>query len=324
MPVIKNDSYQPGFIFRNGDINSIATALFRKPPLPSYERLRLRTLDEDFLDLDTVFNNNKRLAILCHGLEGSSRSQYILSLSSLLSENNFDVIAMNFRSCSGEINKQRRMYHSGETSDLNFIIDRYTDQYDEINLVGFSLGGNVVLKYVGEKYEQLNPKIKRAVAVSVPCDLSAGVQTLRKWRNRLYEHKFLSSLFEKVKLKHQQFPDLFNVSLLKKVKSVWDYDHYFTGPVHGFDGAEDYYAKSNCKQFLHQINIPSLILTATDDPFLPEECYPYSIAEQSNFLNLLVTRYGGHVGYATPGGGYFWSDRIIFDYLNNKPIHGSN
>ena len=320
MPVITPTDYNPFFPFTNGHINTIFPAVFRNQAPPPYRRERITTPDNDFLDIDHLHNGNKRLAILCHGLEGSSSSQYIQGTARILHANDWDVIAMNYRSCSGEMNRQLRMYHSGATIDLHTIIDQKEADYERIVLVGFSLGGNMVLKYIGDGIYPLNSKIEKAVAVSVPVDLMGGSIEISKRKNRIYDRRFLKSLNEKALKKHQQFPEVIRIEDLNKVKTLSDFDNYFTGPIHGFKDAADYYQKCNSKQFLTAIKIPTLILQAQDDPFLSKSCFPIEEAKANKQLTLLLPKYGGHVGFSIPGKDHYWEELKILEYLNEAGL----
>jgi len=254
-------------------------------------------MDEDVVVVDRLSKGHPRLAILCHGLEGSSDSSYMKSMATLLYKDNYDVLCLNFRSCGGVMNKQLRMYHSGETSDLHMVIKYYQNAYQYINLIGFSLGGNVILKYLGENPKQVHHKVRSAVAVSVPIDLSSSAKKIGHRGNYIYQEVFLKSLAKKTRAKAKQFPDDIDIKDLGKVKSLYDFDDYFTSRIHGFKNAEDYYSKSNASQFLFDIEIPTLLINAKDDPFLTESCFPEDLARHSNQLYLHTPKYGGHVGF---------------------------
>ena len=208
------------------------------------------------------------------------------------------------------------MYHSGATDDLETIIHHYEADYSEIALVGFSLGGNLVLKYCGENGSQLNTKISKVTATSVPVDLGAGSINISQRHNYIYQKNFLQSLTKKIKAKHQQYPDDIDLSLLKKIKTLYDFDDYYTGPVHGFKDASDYYNQCSSKQFIKDIKIPCLILNALDDPFLPQECYPHKEAKDNKHVQLLTPTYGGHVGFVSKGESY-WDEKVINQFLNS-------
>ena len=235
---------------------------------------------------------------------------------SLLQRNDWDVAAYNYRFCTEDINLQLRMYHSGATDDLDTVVQHYKDHYDEIALVGFSLGGNLVLKYAGENGKSIDTKISKVIALSVPVDLGAGSINISKVHNYIYQKNFLTSLTKKIKAKHQQYPNDIDLSLLKKVKTLFDFDNIYTGPVHGFNDAWDYYTQCSSKQFIRDINIPCLIVNAQDDPFLPEECYPYQEAKDNKLVHLLVPKYGGHVGFVTSRE-HYWDEEVINHFLSN-------
>jgi predicted alpha/beta-fold hydrolase len=280
-----------------------------------FVRLRLNTPDDDFIDMDVLHGGYRKVAVLCHGLEGSSQSQYIQGTAGLLHANGFDIAAMNYRGCSGEANRQVRSYHSGATNDLQLVIHSVLPSYDEIYLIGFSLGGNLVLKYSCDLVYPLHDKIKRVVSVSVPIDLKGASKELLKFKNKLYAYNFLQTLKAKTKQKHRQFPDKINIDLLERVKTVWDFDEYFTSRLHDFDGAEDYYDKCNSKQFLFNCQLPTLIINAEDDPFLSKSCFPIELATRHEHLHLLMPRYGGHVGFVHYRAEHYWNEWEILHFL---------
>ena len=314
MPVITND-YKPPLFFKNRHINTIYSSLFRKTKLPSFKRKRIETLDDDFLDIDLIENGSKKIAILCHGLEGSSDSKYIQATSKLLSLNGYSVAAMNYRFCSGEINRQLVTYHSGKTDDLHVLINYVLPNYDYIYLVGFSLGGNLILKYNGEALFSLSSKIKANVAISVPVDLKGSSIALKRSENILYRRRFIRTLSKKMYLKHQQFPNQLDVAPLKKVKTLTDFDNFFTSKINGFIDAEDYYLKASSKQFIPNISKPTLLINALDDPFLSESCFPISEAKENSKFYLMTPSHGGHVGFISKGD-FYWSEIQILNFLN--------
>jgi len=315
--------YLPHRILRNGHINTVYPTFFRSAFDITFERMRIDTPDDDFLDLDILKLNQtgvdkcKRVAILCHGLEGSSSSKYIIGTASILNDARWDVVAMNYRGCSGVINNQARMYHSGATYDLETVIKFFEEDYEEIHLVGYSLGGNLVLKYSGERNLK-NSKIKSVVAISTPTNLKAGSLHLNKKSNFFYAKRFLQTLKQKVIAKHRQFPDLIELDYLKKVKTIYDFDDFYTGPFHGFNDADDYYSRCSSAQFLPTIKIPGLIINAVDDPFLPIDFYPFEEVEMNKNLMMLAPKYGGHVGFVQMGEKYYWEEEKIRDFLNEK------
>lgn len=317
MPVLDASDYTPPHVLKNGHINTIYPYIFRKKIEPTYRRERFITSDDDFVDLDFLGGDHDKLAILCHGLEGSSGSQYMQYTASLLSENGWKVMVFNFRSCSGEMNRKLQMYHSGWTTDLHEIITKYEDGFAEISLVGVSLGANMILKYTTDQIYKFSSKIKSIVAVSTPTDLSASSQKIISRQNRLYDKRFRMTLVDKMKKKHKDFPNKIRLSEIKKIKTLWDFDEYFTGPLHGFTGAEDYYSQCNSKQFLHQATIPTLMITAQDDPFLTKESLIDDIAQRTKNLYFLAPKFGGHVGFTTFGENYYWNENKTLKFIND-------
>lgn len=298
MPIIKNSTYSPSTLFKNSHINTMYRVGFGDSK-GNFDRKRVELSDGDFLDLDFSLVGSKKIAVLIHGLEGSSSSTYIVSLTKVLNENGYDTVALNLRGCSGEANRLLCSYHSGKTEDVHEAIQFVQSNYNyrEINLVGFSLGGNLTLKYIGEEYR---PAINTAIAVSVPCDLSSSSFALNKLSNRIYLNRFLKTLKEKAYQKLEQFPNSFlTKEAIENVKNFREFDDLFTGPANGFDNGEDYYLKNSCKQFIPAIKTRSLLINALDDPFLTPDCYPISEATANSFFHLETPKYGGHVGFVT-------------------------
>ncbi len=320
MPVSQIDDYKPNVFLRNGHINTFYAYLTRTKPNPQFQRERMFTSDGDFVDLDMLSQGSKKLVVLCHGLEGSSNSQYMRGTSDLLFKNGWDVIAINHRGCSGEPNLRVITYHSGFTRDLNEVIEKYGNDYKEISIVGFSLGGNIVLKYAGDMSGDLHEKIQHCVAVSVPCHLAEGAQEIISRKNAIYHNNFLKSLIKKARAKHKLFPDIVNIKSIEKCKTLIEFDNEFTAPIHGFVDAWDYYQKSSSIFKIKNIRRKSMIINALDDPFLPEECYPYEEAKNNPLVHLLTPKYGGHIGFTLSGNEYFWEELKILDFLSNKPF----
>lgn len=320
MPIIDKDEYAPSWWLRNGHINTIYPYLFRKQDRPPYMRERWDTLDGDFIDLDFIKNGSSEIVILSHGLEGSSDSQYIQSTTRLLTQNQFDVCALNYRSCSGDMNHTQNMYHSGFTTDIHMIVNRLAQTYNSLHLVGFSLGGNMNIKYTADGENKIHHKLKSVTAVSAPCDLAGSSACISSWYNYAYQRNFLKSLVEKMKIKSNLMPDVVKSSDIAKVNTLIDFDEYFTGPLHGFKGAQDYYDQCNSLQFMPDINIPTLLITAKDDPFLSTSCYPTDIAESNDNFHLLMTKYGGHVGFAKRNSDFYWLENQILQWIKSIPV----
>ena len=315
MPLIATD-YNPPFLFKNRHFNTIYSSLCRKIEPVRFKRKRIETLDNDFLDIDFIENGSKKIAILCHGLEGSSDSKYIQATAKLLSKNGYSIAAMNYRFCSGEINRQLITYLSGKTDDLHAVINYVLPHYDSVYLVGFSLGGNLILKYNGDGLFNLSSKIKASVTISVPIDLNSSSQALQRRENTLYNWRFLRTLSKKMHLKHKQFPDDLEIKSLKLIKNLTDFDEYFTSKINGFKDAQDYYFKASSKQFIPNISKPTLLINAMDDPFLSESCFPVSEAKKNSNFNLMTPHYGGHVGFISKGD-FYWSEHQILNFIES-------
>lgn len=315
MPLSIESFYQrPKWLF-SGHLETIYPALFRQVELQKPERERIVTADGDFLDLDWFRNGNPSLVILSHGLEGNSTRPYMLGMAREFTLKGFDVLSWNFRGCSEEMNRKVIFYHSGATYDLDAVVNHAADQYTEIFLLGFSLGGNLTLKYLGEK-KFSNPKIKKAVAISVPLDLAGSCNKISSGGNIIYSKRFLNTLKEKVVRKSLAFPGKLPVGLLRKIKTLRDFDEYFTGPLHGFSDAAEYYRVNSSLQFLDQITVPTLILNAQNDPFLSETCFPVKLARSLDLIHFEFPKHGGHVGFSGAfGKKYYYSEVRAVEFI---------
>ena len=319
MPLIEQSNYQVPFGYASGHLQTIYPSLFRKVPLQTKQRERITTPDGDFIDLDWAREQNSdRLAILSHGLEGSSNAIYMQGMARALVHAGWNVLAWNFRSCSGEPNRRLRSYHSGATDDLQSVL-QHVEQgkpYSRIALIGFSLGGNLTLKLVGDLGRNIDPRICAAVAFSVPCDLAGSAKRLEHHTNRLYMHRFLKTLSAKVREKVQRFPGQIHTDGLAKIRSFRQFDHAYTAPIHGFSSAEDYWRQCSCSTQLDNITIPTLLINAQDDPFLTPSCFPLETARNSQQLYLEIPKHGGHIGFVQfRQGPLYWSEQRAVEFL---------
>jgi len=320
MPLIFPSTYSAPKLLANGHVQTILPNLFRRVRGVHYQRERITTPDDDFLDLDWSRIGSPRLAILSHGLEGNSQRPYILGMVKALHARGWDALAWNYRGCSGEPNKQLRSYHSGFTEDLHTVITHALapDTYSEIVLSGFSLGGNITLKYLGEQGSHLHPRIQTAVAVSVPCDLRSGALKMAQPANKLYMAIFLQSFHEKIKAKMRTMPGQISDEGFDQIKTFEDFDNRYTAPLHGFKNAEDYWAKASSKPFLPQICIPTLLIDAKNDPLLAGPCYPIEEAKSNPQLFLEMPESGGHVGFITFNSrGEYWSETRAMSFIQS-------
>ena len=322
MPLIPS-TYRAPFGLRGGHRTTIYPTLFRRVGTPVIERERLELVDGDFLDLDWSPRESERLAIIGHGLEGESNAKYIRGMSIALQKRGWDALAWNCRGCSGEANRLIRSYHSGVSEDLGYVVDHAINKgYSQITLIGFSLGGNIVLKYLGEQGAGLPPEVKGGVSFSAPCDLTSSSLQLGEWQNTIYMRRFMEGLKDKVRIKNEQFPGKLDLTGIEKIKTFAQFDDRFTAPLNGFTDARDYWARASSKPHLAAIAVPTLMVQALDDPFLPEPCYPTAIAQKSPYLSLETPRHGGHVGFVSRGHEY-WSETRCADFLTTLTSHTS-
>lgn len=317
MPVL-TPSYRSPWLFRNGHVQTIYPNLCRRGPEIESRRTRITTPDDDFLDLDAVSIGSDRAVIVLHGLEGNTSRPYIRGMAAALSRAGWDVIALNFRGCSGEPNHRLRFYHMGDTEDIHTVIRHVlsADHYGTIALVGFSMGGNVILKYLGEQGERLSPVIRAAAAFSVPCDLPAAAVKMDRPSNAPYTMRFLKMLGDKIRDKAQRFPGLIDDQPVRRMRTFREFDEIYTARIHGFASADDYWARSASKPLLGAIQIPTLLVNALDDPFLTPSCYPYDEARANPDFFLEVPPHGGHVGFVSFNHeGRYWSETRAVDFL---------
>lgn len=313
MPLISSN-YIPPRLYRNGDIATIYAATLRKVDIRIPERERLELSDGDFIDLDWFYSKNSgdKAVILLHGLAGNSLRPYMKGMAKAFNEKGWDAISVSLRGCSDEMNRLYRSYHAGVSDDLEEIIQHVLSdsEYKNIALIGFSLGGNIVLKYLGEERKKPS-EILTGIGISVPCDLAGSLGAINKMRNFVYAQRFLMNLKEQLMLRAERFPEKVNTAAIKKCRSLRDVDNLYTSRAHGFKDASDYYQKASSLFSLHKINVPSLIINAKNDSFLSEESYPIEIAKNSEYLHLETPLYGGHVGFVSRTDTYYHEKRAL-------------
>ena len=314
----------------NAHLQTIYPALMRKSlAVIELKRERLTTPDNDFIDIDWCGEGNQPLIILLHGLSGSSQSVYIRGLQQALLLKGFRSVALNFRGCSGELNYSARCYHSGETEDIHFLYQwlRQREPETPIGAVGFSLGGNVLLKWLGEQGNNLS--LFAAIAVSVPLVLSVCATKLDTGFSRIYRKTLLSELKEHVEEKQRHLERLGNfqeanridqLGDLSDIESFWQYDDRVVARLHNFKDVKDYYQRSSSRQFLKSITITTLLIQAVDDPFMTEKVLP-DVDELSATIQLEITQGGGHVGFIAgniPFKPIYWLDQRIPEFLEQQ------
>ncbi|MEZ4754827.1 MAG: alpha/beta fold hydrolase [Bdellovibrionota bacterium] len=284
---------------------------------PEYQRFRFELSDGDFIDIDWLKAGRSKLVIICHGLEGSANRNYMLGMARQFFSAGYDIACLNFRGCSGEANRKFYSYHSGFTNDLAEFIEDTTKHkaYAELNLVGFSVGGNVILKYLGEQASHAINKIQAAICFSVPCDLADSAQQLAKTSNWIYMHRFLIKLKNKLLIKHKLFPSEIDLSNFDSIKSFAEFDSRYVAPFHGFASAEDYWSQSSSIGYVSEIKIPTLLVSALNDPFFSKRSLPFQQAKDSQYFSLETPRHGGHVGFIKLGSTY-WSETRAQEFIS--------
>ena len=278
-----------------GHLQTIAAALLRAPRV-RYTRERWDTPDGDFIDVDFAGNAHApRLAVLFHGLEGCSDSHYARLLARALPAAGWRVAIPHWRGCSGEPNRKPRAYHSGDTAEVDWILRKFSTPVDAI---GISLGGNALLKWLGERGAAALPLVRRAAAVSAPLDLAAAGHALDRGLNRLlYTRMFLASLKPKSLAQLERFPSLFDAAKLHGARTFREFDDIYTAPLHGFRGVDHYWTSSSSGPWLDRIRVPTLVINARNDPFLPEQALEAATGKAASSVLLEFPRTGGHVGF---------------------------
>ncbi len=321
MPYIHPSSYHTPFWLRNPHYQTIYHSEFRRVTGITYLREQIETADGDFLNLDWVKNNQPRAAIVVHGLESSSHRAYLKGMVKAISKRGFDCAAMNLRSCGGEMNRTNVFYNAGKIDDLDEVVSHLeTLGYSEIVLCGFSLGGNLVLKYVTEKGAQISRTISHAAAVSAPINLKSSSDALEEHKNLFYNRRFVKKLCRKITQKALLHPGSVSVEKLAQVKTLRDYDEHYTAPMFGYQNANDYYLQASSYAQLHQIAIPTLLINAQDDPFLGDGCFPITEATSHPLFYFEMTDFGGHIGFLTPKSDEYWHETRVAEFLAGKKL----
>jgi len=305
-----SSAFKPAWWLPGPHLQTLFPQIFRKQSPPTLTRERIELDDGDFLDIDWSGNDSGPLVLLLHGLEGSIRSHYAAGLMDSLRRCGFQVVLLNFRGCSGEPNRLPRSYHSGDTDDVDTILGRLVRQHPQrpVYIVGTSLGGNVLLKWLGENPDQT--LVKKAVAISVPFELNIAAHRLERGLSRLYQAHLLYKLRRSTRSKAARMALPIDVSRLSRIKSFRQFDDQVTAPLHGFDGVDDYYRRASSRPFIKNIKTPTLILHALDDPFMTPDAVPEDY-ELGPGVQLELSESGGHVGFV--GGIFPWKPRYWVD-----------
>ena len=323
--VITKSHFRPAVFATNRHLQTLLPTLFRVNHAVLYEHRQITLPDGDFVDL--AWNRiptqpqTRPIVVIFHGLEGSIGSPYAKGLMQSLDRRGWNVVVMHFRNCSDRMNLAARTYHSGETTDARFLLQWLHQKYPEAPLlaVGYSLGGNMLLKLLGEM--QTKVPLRAAVAISVPMLLKHCADQMRSGFSRFYQYILLRKMKQKLLAKYQQHDYQHLIGLKRddiyRIKDFWEFDNAFTAPINGFTDATDYYAKASCRQYLASIRIPTLIIQSRDDPFMTPAVIPQQ-HELSESVQLELSDKGGHVGFVS---GYlwkpeFWLEKRIIKYFD--------
>ncbi len=329
MTVRKSD-FQPAWWLPGPHLQTIVPSRLRRFRPPPRIRQRMELPDGDFIDLDWcgLEHRSGPLVIILHGLTGSSDSQYAWGLQAALLQRGWSSVVLNFRGCSGEVNRLPRAYHSGETGDLDCLVRWITTQHDfrsrPLAAVGYSLGGNVLLKWLGEQGQQV--PVQCAVAVSVPYDLQACQRKLDDGAGRIYRDHLLGNLLVAARSKREHYrriaaeehlQSLLGLGALEDIRTLWEFDDRITAPLHAFDGAADYYQRASSRHYLRAIDAPTLLIHAVDDPLVEAGSIPQA-QDLARGTVLELSQQGGHVGFvsgAVPGRPQYWLEQRIPGFL---------
>lgn len=306
-----NRPFKPKWWAINVHVHTVVSSFNEVLPI-EFERIEIPTPDDDFLEIDLVLlEDDSPIVALFHGLEGSSDRHYIRNLMTVLKQSGFSSVALNFRGCGSKPNLQKRMYHSGETSDYDTLFKWIHSCYPEkpIYAVGFSLGGNALVKSLGEEGDE--HLVNRAVVVSPPYDLGEGSLNMNRGFNKVYQKRFINTLVEKADQKRERFPDVPQFT----GSTVYEFDDQVTAPVHGFKDADDYYTQCSSAQFYKSVQRPLLVIHSKEDSLCPLDYAPFEDIESNPNIETLFTEKGGHVGFLSSPPG--WLNRTILDWLKD-------
>lgn len=315
MPYLPDSAYKlSSSIFRQAHLSTIYSGAVKRTDIPDYKRTRIKLPDGDFLLMDEVVCNPKRAVILCHGMEGHSQSRYNNTCANYFIYNDFSVFAWNNRSCGGEMNNLPQLYHHGSVEDLEYVIENVLNRdFEEIYLMGFSLGGSQILNYLGRK--PVHSRIKAAVAVSTPIDLKSSVNKIERGFSRVYLNRFMKRLKNKILEKADIFPELLIKEQVLEIRNFDDLAKSFLVPAHGFESPEDFYFQASPMTHFPYIRTPVLVLNAMDDPIIGDLGFPIKFAEKSRYLYLETPKYGGHCGFLLARSNYTFSEVRALEFF---------
>ncbi|RYY49922.1 MAG: alpha/beta fold hydrolase [Chitinophagaceae bacterium] len=294
MPIVKS-TYHPPLYLLNRHVQTVIPFYYVKPDSTLYKTEKFELPDGDFLELDWIRDGNDKLMVMCHGLEGNSRSSYMQQTAVYFSKLGWDILAINTRGCGREINRLPVLYHGGSTQDIDAVVTKYADKYSSLVLVGFSLGANMLLNFAARHNTPGN--LKATVGFSVPCDLRTSEQQIDRFIHHFYREKFLHKLKNKIRKLENLHPGIVDLSVLEKANTMQAFTRAIAAPLCGFNTINDYYLAGSSLNALAEIKVPTFIANAKNDPFLADRCYPTDIAKSSDKVFLDMPKHGGHASF---------------------------
>jgi predicted alpha/beta-fold hydrolase len=306
-------------LFRNPHLATIAGNYWSRPEIQKWPVETLLFQTEPDVQVLAHFQRPDREPkaeiVIVHGLEGSSEAGYARSMAHAALIRGYSVSRFNMRSCGGTEHLAPSNYHAGQTSDLLAVLRQRLNSSRRVFLVGYSLGGNVALKLAGELGASAQGLIAGVCAVSTPIDLAACVAALERPANFIYQNRFLSRLKDRIRRRHLQDPQIYTLEHLPKIRTITDFDNYYTARLFGFGTAANYFRTQSSNQFLERIEIPALLVQSKDDPLIPFSVYDHAAFSRNERLRLVAVEHGGHLGFLARGGQRFWLDELVMDWI---------
>lgn len=313
MPHVESHYSPNPYYLNNRHLETILPSVFNKVNGVAYRRERLELEDGDFLDLDWLNNQNKRIMILSHGMEGSSHRAYVKRFAKYFYDKGWDILAWNYRSCSGEMNRLPKFYDYGNTYDFSTVVDHALSKpYRQIVLVGFSMGGGLTIKYLGT--HKINDRISHGIAFSVSCDLKDSATEVEKPKHIIYNKSFINKLKTKLRRKAEQF-DEFKKIPIGSIKSFNEFNRNYSLPFHNFKTLDEFYQASSSGPHIQKIRVPTLMVNALNDPILGTKCYPFKAAEDNPNFFLETPKQGGHLGFMLKGNPFSYMELRAEEFI---------
>lgn len=315
MPVLKSHYSANPYYLYNRHFETIVPSVFNKVEGVHYGRERLELRDGDFLDLDWLTNGNNKAMIISHGMEGDTNRHYVKRFAKYFHDKEWDILAWNYRSCSEEMNRLPKFYAYGETDDLGIVIGHLLSKsYQQVVLVGFSMGGGLVTKYLGS--QTIDNRITHGIVFSVSCDLKNSVEEVEKPKHLIYNKSFINKLKLKLRKKAKQFKEFKNLPF-ESIKTFSEFNTLYSLPFHKYTNLDEFYSESSSISHIPNIKVPTLMINALNDPILGDKCYPYDEANTNPNFYLETPKYGGHMGFNIKGSDLSYMEIRAEEFLMN-------